>query len=96
MLHTAYLATASPALAGGTKNLLCKAAGRFYTPEAIGMPLVADVIKRTLRRRLDTVNLVDPFCGDSRLLIWSLRALIASGNKSSVNLHEWEHRPGRS
>lgn len=58
-----------------SKDLLTRATGRFYTHEFIGRRL-ADVVVRTAQlegRR--SVSVIDPFCGDGRLIGWFLEAV---------------------
>jgi Alw26I/Eco31I/Esp3I family type II restriction m6 adenine DNA methyltransferase len=90
MLHTSYLAKTRSAAVAGSKTLLRKAAGRFYTPEAIGRPLVTEAVQRLLRSRPSELNIIDPFCGDGRLLVWTLQALNELGFRGTVAVHGWD------
>lgn len=89
MLHTAYLATTRPTPDAGTKTLLRKASGRFYTPDIIGLPLVVNAVKKVIRGR-SQLSIVDPFCGDGRLLVWTLQALSELDYRGTVNVCGWD------
>lgn len=51
------------------KSLHIKATGRFYTPEAIGRPLAKELAGLIASTDAPLV-VVDPFCGDGRLVAW--------------------------
>jgi len=60
--------------------------GKFYTPEEIGIPLVEDVLKSTkLNSVIKTVSIIDPFCGDGRLLEWLIQRISNSNIEIKVN-----------
>lgn len=57
----------------GRNNLLIKTTGKFYTPKFIGERLVDAVL--TIASRLEQtgeLSVIDPFCGDGRLIVWLL------------------------
>lgn len=62
----------------GRENLLTKTTGKFYTPKFIGERLADTVL--TLVSRIENseeISVIDPFCGDGRLIVWLLeRAII--------------------
>lgn len=53
------------------KPLLVRATGQFYTPERIGRQLARSVLAR-VDRISDQCQIVDPFAGDGRLIVWLL------------------------
>jgi Alw26I/Eco31I/Esp3I family type II restriction m6 adenine DNA methyltransferase len=65
------------------KSLHTKATGRFYTPEAIGRPLAEEMV-RHLNPGSGRITVMDPFCGDGRLVVWLLEAAAAAGVHPSV------------
>lgn len=70
-----------------TKCLNTRLFGRFYTHELIGHQLanqVADALGKTKKR---CIKVVEPFCGDGRLIVYLLEA---SANKLSGRKVEWE------
>jgi Alw26I/Eco31I/Esp3I family type II restriction m6 adenine DNA methyltransferase len=67
------------------RSLLDRAAGRFYTPELIGRRLAEAVLASGVPHR--SIRVVDPFCGDGRLLSWLLAADAPSG---SIRAIDWE------
>ena len=74
-------------LLDGKKSLLNKAVGRFYTHEIIGRHLAAVLLRIAAERRQSSVRLVDPFCGDGRLVVW----LLERANKiTPMKLLNWE------
>lgn len=68
MDHVDHLrATARTEVSEGSKNLLTRVTGRFYTPDFIAHHLV-DAILREWNPCKKTVRVVEPFCGDGRLV----------------------------
>lgn len=62
-----------------SKDLLTRSTGRFYTPEFIGRRL-ADVVAQTAQLEdRSRISVVDPFCGDGRLVGWLLESVSARG-----------------
>ena len=57
------------------KNLLSRAMGRFYTHELIGKRLVHILLKTYQFNGYTKIKLVDPFCGDGRLICWLLEEI---------------------
>jgi len=57
----------------GRENLLIKTTGKFYTPKFIGERLV-DAVLTVASRTEDSgeLSVIDPFCGDGRLIAWLL------------------------
>lgn len=61
---------------GGVSVLQTKASGEYFTPETVGRRLVQDVLRVFKKQAVTAVNVVDPFCGDGRLLIWLLEEMM--------------------
>jgi Alw26I/Eco31I/Esp3I family type II restriction m6 adenine DNA methyltransferase len=57
----------------GRENLLTKTTGKFYTPKFIGERLVDSVLTAAARTEdSGELSVIDPFCGDGRLIVWLL------------------------
>ena len=57
----------------GRDNLLVKTTGKFYTPRFIGERLVDTVLTLSSCLQGDReISIIDPFCGDGRLITWLL------------------------
>ena len=56
----------------GPKDLLTRVTGRFYTPAFIANQLV-DAVLRAWKPRKKTVKVIEPFCGDGRLVALLLK-----------------------
>src|SRR6266404_2965963 len=68
MDHLEHLRTAVRAEAvDDSKDLLTRVTGRFYTPDFIANHLV-DAVLQAWNPRTETVRVVEPFCGDGRLV----------------------------
>lgn len=74
MKHLEILRSTPVAQVGtGRNNLLIKTTGKFYTPKFIGERLVDNVL--TVASRIEQtgeLSIIDPFCGDGRLITWLL------------------------
>eukprot|EP01034_Spumella_vulgaris_P002122 gene2122-2762_t len=57
------------------KSLEQRLTGRFYTHERIGKAMALDIARRFTNNALTDIKLIDPFCGDGRLICWVLDAL---------------------
>lgn len=55
------------------KSLTSRATGRFYTHEVIGRHLIDAVLAAFKIDSRQELRVVDPFCGDGRLVCWLLR-----------------------
>ncbi len=72
------------------KHIAQKNSGKFYTPEEIALPLIDQVLKASnLNSRAGVVSIIDPFCGDGRLLAWMLPKI----NNKNINLeiYLWDY-----
>lgn len=77
MHHVSHLRTCGERVVGG-KPLLARATGRFYTPELIAEKLVSAVVEDGVNFCRRDVRVVDPFCGDGRLIVAFLRKAVTS------------------
>lgn len=68
MDHVEHLRKGGPTEAvDGSKDLLTRVTGRFYTPDFIANHLV-DAVLRAWNPRTETARVIEPFCGDGRLV----------------------------
>ena len=72
MQHVEHLAPHGERLVGG-KTLLARATGRFYTPEILAEQLAHALIESAADFSGREVRIIDPFCGDGRLVVSFLR-----------------------
>lgn len=66
--------------------------GRFYTHETIAYPLIDDILSLVSNTKQEAISIVDPFCGDGRLIIWLLRNMDAQGllNGRDISISLWD------
>ncbi|HEY0262889.1 MAG TPA: Alw26I/Eco31I/Esp3I family type II restriction adenine-specific DNA-methyltransferase [Granulicella sp.] len=76
------------------KGLLTRATGRFYTPALIADHLV-DAILQAWKPGTDTVRLIEPFCGDGRLVVLLIEkaALAYPVTKWDIEIWDCEEAP---
>lgn len=55
------------------KNLITRLTGRFYTPVSLADRLANDVAQNFSTARRGSVRIVDPFCGDGRIILAFLK-----------------------
>ncbi len=67
------------------KNLEQRLTGRFYTHARIGKAMAIDIAGRL--ERSEDLKIIDPFCGDGRLLCWLVEAMYDQGKIPSHSLH---------
>lgn len=74
------------------KDLLARATGRFYTHELVGRHLVRAVIEAASWERESSWRIVEPFCGDGRLICWWLEAMspYKQRNRSPLSIDIWD------
>lgn len=87
--------TADNGTRGAAKDLAARRNGRFYTHELIGRHL-ADAVSSSFRiGGKPAISLIDPFCGDGRLVRWLLEALAMKPNAKKVRWHIdlWDSDP---
>lgn len=63
--------------------------GRFYTPPLIGQEL-SNKLALTWDSNVTNISIVDPFCGDGRLVLWLIEALKKRCNITSVDIELWD------
>lgn len=92
MKHNEHLADHSQRLIGG-KTLENRLNGRFYTPNFLTDQLVDLLIKSIPSFASQKVRLIDPFCGDGRLLIAFLHVAATSPKlkQSSFTISIWDN-----
>jgi len=71
------------------KNLDERSAGKFYTPKEIALPLIKQIIDVYNFKKGDTVSIIDPFCGDGRLLLWTVEQL--KDVEINLEVHLWDY-----
>lgn len=81
MIHTTHLMTNA---SDGPKNLLVRATGKFYTPATVGERLAQTLIPLLNVESRRTLRLVDPFCGDGRLITAILREGARLSNSKEI------------
>jgi Alw26I/Eco31I/Esp3I family type II restriction m6 adenine DNA methyltransferase len=75
------------------KNLEQRLTGRFYTHPRIGRAMAIDIAGRL--KLSEELKIVDPFCGDGRLLCWLVEALHEQGKlpSRSLQVSAWDCDP---
>jgi len=66
------------------KNLEQRVTGRFYTHERIGRAMARDIAANL--KKSETLKIIDPFCGDGRLLCWLIEELAKINGLPTENL----------
>lgn len=61
------------------KDLEQRLTGRFYTHERIGRSMVRDIANRLIHIQGKELRIIDPFCGDGRLVCWLIEELFLVG-----------------
>src|SRR5690349_7218198 len=91
MQHVEHLAPHGERLVGG-KALVARATGRFYTPEILAEQLAHALIESAPDFSGREVRIIDPFCGDGRLLVSFLRqaANSRSFRKARFQVSLWD------
>jgi len=78
-----------------SKSLVQRLTGRFYTSELMGRELSQQVARYLRNSESKTIRIVDPFCGDGRLLCWLIESLdsmrLLDGRQLEVNA--WDLDP---
>ena len=68
------------------KGLEQRLTGRFYTHERIGRAMAKDIAKRVKNIDGQIIKIIDPFCGDGRLIRWLIEELYAAGKLPTAGL----------
>jgi Alw26I/Eco31I/Esp3I family type II restriction m6 adenine DNA methyltransferase len=76
--------TAESESARGSKDLLTRVTGRFYTPDLIAHHLIEALLQASNFQK-ETLKVIEPFCGDGRLITLLLEKSILTGAR-----HIWE------
>lgn len=71
------------------KNLAQKNSGKFYTPEIIASKLINQVLGVAKLNKQNPLKIVDPFCGDGRLIKWMLPHLLKV--QQPLEIHIWDY-----
>lgn len=71
------------------KDLRTTSTGKFYTPEKIGRTLATEVAKKIRKNTQETISIIDPFCGDGRLIVWLLDEIKDVDKK--LNIFLWDY-----
>jgi methylase of polypeptide subunit release factors len=66
------------------KDLEQRVTGRFYTHERIGRSMAKDIAG--ILKKSETLKIIDPFCGDGRLLCWLIEELAKVNKLPTENL----------
>ena len=88
--HLAILKHADRAAING-KSFHRRASGSFYTHELIGRTLACSAVAGVPDIPSEP-SIIDPFCGDGRLVDWTLEELHGRG-VPSVRVSLWDHNP---
>lgn len=74
------------------KGLLVRTQGTFYTPPLIGQHLARVLAHVYSQSEKTPLRIIDPFCGDGRLVCWFLEALrsVAFSDSNSLCIHLWD------
>lgn len=67
------------------KDLEQRLTGRFYTPELVGRPMAKDLAMK-LKQPTKTLRIIDPFCGDGRLVCWLIEELGTTGKLKGIKV----------
>ena len=91
MKHIEQLAEHGQRLVGG-KTLLARATGRFYTPEILAEQLAHALIESAPNFSSREVRIIDPFCGDGRLVVSFLKQAASSRSfrKARFQVSLWD------
>ena len=72
------------------KNLHIRATGKFYTPQVIASELVDQVVALTSTKTNGSIRVIDPFCGDGRLVVQLVRAMACHRKRISWDIALWD------
>lgn len=76
----------------GNKDLEQRLTGRFYTHERIGRSMAIDIADRLTFQNIKRLRIIDPFCGDGRLICWLIEELFSQKKLSilAVDITLWD------
>lgn len=74
------------------KDLLARATGKFYTHELTGRHLAQAIVNAPAFGSLPPhLEIVEPFCGDGRMVCWLLEAIAAKGSRGrTFSIEIWD------
>lgn len=74
------------------KNLEQRLTGRFYTHERIGRSMAKDIARRLVIEYGRKLKIIDPFCGDGRLICWLIEELHNADKfpESGIDIVMWD------
>lgn len=74
------------------KDLIIRMIGKFYTPKFVGEQLVGAVLQVVEKENIPVLHIIDPFCGDGRLVCWLLEEMAAVRDLQSyiLNIELWD------
>jgi Alw26I/Eco31I/Esp3I family type II restriction m6 adenine DNA methyltransferase len=73
------------------KTILTRATGKFYTHELIGRHLAESIARDAALSELpEPLCIVEPFCGDGRLICWLLEAIARATERRAFRLELWD------
>lgn len=78
-------ASAEVSISLNSKDLRQRLTGRFYTHERVGRAIAHDIVCH-MDSHLDELSIIDPFCGDGRLVCWLLEELAKKNQLPSNRL----------
>jgi len=92
MKHNEHLAGQSAVVVSG-KALVARVNGRFYTPEFLGERLADLLIREVPTFARKKVRIIDPFCGDGRLIVAFLCLAASSPKFEAANffVYLWDN-----
>jgi Alw26I/Eco31I/Esp3I family type II restriction m6 adenine DNA methyltransferase len=67
-----------------------KAIGQFFTPAEIYEPMIHDVAYHEVGKNLTIMRVIDPFCGDGRLLVNFIREINNLNDGFKVEITAWD------
>ncbi len=73
-----------------SKTLVSRALGRFYTPEPIASTLIDGIYREKSLFGKKTIRIIDPFCGDGRLIEMLLKRMRYPCPEFHMELHLWD------
>jgi Alw26I/Eco31I/Esp3I family type II restriction m6 adenine DNA methyltransferase len=76
----------------GPKSLISRATGRFYTHELVGKHLVNSLLSVFKNNTIPEINIIDPFCGDGRLIVWLIQGFAENELRryQRINVTLWD------
>lgn len=73
-----------------SKSLINTSTGKFYTPPEIGVPMAQQVCKILARKNKEVIEIIDPFAGDGRLVVWLIENLLPKHPRLRITLWDYD------